>query len=227
MKKWTAKETTLLINGALNPGYRDGRPVPVDYGALAHVLQTAWDSPAENDARKVRRIVLRTLNRYDLQERFAFVMNGDVLVIHPLARLVPEAREHNDFELKRRYEGKRLVDTRRTVVLDSLKGKDGKPKTACYRPSREYIGRLHGGRTAGAWDSDRMLTHSEGSYVRGTVVRKDGTMRAVGHGFTDLGIQEAQAAYADVDPLAAKKARKLAYAHRRGDSAEVNRLHRM
>lgn len=226
MVKWTAKQVILSVEGALHPTDKNGNPLPPNYKDCIHVLQSAWDSPEKSEEKKVRRNVLRNLNRYQLQARYAFELNGDELKIHELSSMLPEARAHCEFELKRRYRDEKLIDARKTVTCDRVKDKDGKALSTTYRPSREYVGRLHGGRTSGAWEDDRMLTGSEGSYVRGTTVRSDGTMRHVGHGFTDLNVQESQAAYNDVDANAAKKARRLAYAHRRGNIAEIVELHR-
>lgn len=227
MNKWTARQTVLSIEGALHPKDPQGHDLPPDYGAVAHIVETAWANPANGEERKVRRAILRNLNRYELQERFAFVQDGDDLHCSNVSCLVHEAREHLEFELKRRYDKKELRDTRRAVVLNKLKDKDGKPRTVNYRPAREHVGRLHGDRTCTAFTNERMLTGAERTYVRGACVRKDGTTRQVGKGFVSLQLEEAQEAWCDVDFDAAKKARKLAYAHRKGDKAAIVKLHKL
>lgn len=226
MSKWTAKQVITSIEGALHPKDSQGHPLPPDYCAVAHIVETAWANPASGEERKVRRAIMRNLNRYELQERFAFVQDGDELYCLHVTGLAQEAQKHLEFERKRRYDKKTLRDTRRTVALDKLKDKKGNTRTASYQPAREHVGRLHGGRTGAAFTDERMLTGAEGTYVRGACVRKDGTTRQVGKGFVALQIAEAQAAWADVDLEEAKKARKLAYAHRNGDKAAIIKLHK-
>ena len=200
-----------------------------DAHALATAINASWPMDDSEESKRARRYLKRTLNTYTAQALCAYELKEGRLIARPVTFLTPEAQQHQAFELKRRYDedGKRKHQARPVGFGDGPLAEKAERLETVYRPAREHVGRTHGGRCCSDVSNNRMLTPYEVSDVRGSTVRRDGTQRHTGTGFVSHNVNLKQDAYTYyADPKAAKKAKRILKAHRKGDDGGVIKAHR-